>query len=148
MLENLNADIKSAMKEKNKAKLRALRAIKTELVLMQTDGSNREIDEATEIALLQRMIKQRNQSIEIFAAEGREDLVLREREEIEYIEPYLPEQMSEDEMHEMIQEGIEATQAEGMKDMGKLMGYLQEKVAGRIDGKTLAQAVKTALMQA
>ncbi len=145
MLENLNADIKSAMKEKNKAKLRALRAIKAEIVLLQTDGSNRTIDEATEIALLQRMIKQRKQSMEIFEAEGREDLALREREEIEYIQPYLPKQMSEEEMNEMIQEGIKATGAQGMKDMGKLMGYLQPKVAGRVDGKTLAQGVKAAL---
>jgi len=145
LFDKINQDIKTAMKEKQADKLSALRAIKSELLLEQTSGSGKEITEEKEIKIVQKLIKQRKDSAEIYKKEGREDLYEKEMSEIKFLEAYLPEQMSEEELDAIIKEAIEKTGASSMKDMGKVMGIVNAKVAGRAEGKVIAQKVKAAL---
>ena len=145
LFDKINQDIKTAMKEKQADKLSALRAIKSELLLEQTSGSGKEITEEKEIKIVQKLIKQRKDSAEIYKKEGREDLYEKEMSEIKFLEAYLPEQMSEEELDAIIKEAIEKTGASSMKDMGKVMGMVNAKVAGRAEGKVIAQKVKAAL---
>ncbi|MEL6122295.1 MAG: GatB/YqeY domain-containing protein [Bacteroidota bacterium] len=145
-LENtLMADLKEAMKSKNQPSLRGIRAIKAAILLAKTDGSGKELDSAGEIKLLQKLVKQRQESLDIYEKQGREDLASVEKEEIAVIQKYLPAQMSEDEIKAIVQEVMTKTGASGMKDMGKVMGAASAKLAGRADGKTLAAIVKELL---
>lgn len=144
--EKVVQDMKAAMKAKDKTALRGIRAIKSAIMLLKTDGSGNEITEDTEIKLLQKLVKQRKESAGIFEEQGREDLAKVEREEIDIIEKYLPEQMSEEELKKVVSEIIDDNNAEGMKDMGKIMGIANQKLAGKADGKTLAGVVRTQLM--
>jgi len=141
----VNADLKTAMKEKNQAALRGIRAIKSAIILQKTDGSGTELDDAGEIKLLQKLIKQRKDSLEIYETQNRADLAVVEEEEIAVIEKYLPKQLSEDELKPIIQEIINTTGAESMKDMGKVMGMASQKLAGKADGKTISALVKELL---
>lgn len=143
----INADIKEAMKAKDQIKLRGIRAIKSSIMLLKTDGSGKEIDEATEIKLLTKLIKQRKDSLEIFEKQNREDLAVKEREEIEVISKYLPVQLSIEELEQKIKEIVEQTGASSMKDMGKVMGMASQKFAGKADGKTISGIVKNLLSQ-
>lgn len=138
-------DLKAAMKNKDQAALRGIRAIKAAILLAKTDGSGKELDEAGEIKLLQKLVKQRQDSLEIFKKQGREDLAKIEAEEIEVIQRFLPEQMSEDELKVIIKQIIEKTGAQSMKDMGKVMGMASQQLAGKADGKTIAAIVKNEL---
>lgn len=138
-------DLKEAMKAKNQGALRALRAIKAAILLQKTDGSGTELDEAGEIKLVQKLIKQRKDSLEIYEKQNREDLAIPEREEIEVLSQYLPEQLSEDKLKEIISNIIAETGASSMKDMGKVMGLANQKLAGKADGKTISSMVKTLL---
>src|SRR5215204_410209 len=116
-------EMKDAMKSKNEGLLRSLRAIKAEIIKAKTDpGAHGEIDEATEQKFLQKMMKQRRDSLEIFEKQGREDLAAKEREEMEVIERFLPKQMSEAEIREAVAKVIAETGAASPADMGKVMG--------------------------
>ncbi len=143
--EKINADLKTAMKTKNQAALRGIRAIKAAILLAKTDGTGRKLDEKASIKLLQKLVKQRQDSLEIYTKQGREDLASIEKEEIEVIQKYLPEQMSESELKTVLEEIVRSSGADSMKDMGKVMGMANAKLAGKADGKTIASIVKELL---
>lgn len=138
--------MKDAMKTKNEAALRGLRAIKAEIIKAKTEpGAGGEIDEATEQKFLQKMMKQRRDSLEIFEKQGREDLAVKEREEMAVIEQFLPKQMTEDEIKTAVKEIIAQTGASSGADMGKVMGVASKQLAGKADGKTISGIVKELL---
>ena len=140
------AEMKDAMKAKNEAVLRSLRAIKAEIIKAKTEpGAGGEIDEATEQKFLQKMMKQRKDSLEIFTQQGREDLAIKEKEEIDVIERFLPKQMSEAEIKEAVAAIITQTGASSAADMGKVMGAASKQLAGLADGKTISTIVKELL---
>ncbi|MEO1259149.1 MAG: GatB/YqeY domain-containing protein [Bacteroidota bacterium] len=139
-------DLKAAMKNKDDAAKRSIRAIKAAILLQKTDGSGKVLDEAGEIKLLQKLVKQRQDSLEIYEKQGREDLATPEREEIEVIKKYLPEQMSEADLEDVLKKIIEMTGASSMKDMGKVMGMASKELAGKADGKTISGLVKRLLI--
>lgn len=144
--ERINEDLKSAMMRKDQPALRGLRAVKSAILLALTEkGASKELSEEKEMQLLQKLIKQRRESLEIFEQQGREDLAVTEREEIEVIENYLPRQMSEEEVAQETEKAIAETGAQGMKDMGKVMGMLSKKLAGKADSKMIADMVKQKL---
>lgn len=142
---NVMTQLKAAMKSKDQAALRSIRAIKAAILLTKTDGSGKELDQAGEIKLLQKLVKQRQDSLDIYTKQGREDLAKVEEEEIAVIQKFLPEQMSTEELTSIVKEIVAQTGASGMKDMGKVMGVASQKVAGKADGKTLASIVKQLL---
>jgi uncharacterized protein YqeY len=143
--ERITQDLKTAMKEKNDAAKRGIRAIKQAILLAKTDGSGQEITEDMEIKMLTKLAKQRKESLEIYEEQGREDLAQTEREELEIIERYLPEQMSEEELTTKIEAIIERVGASSMRDMGKVMGIATKEFAGKADGKLISQIVKKQL---
>ncbi len=138
--------LKDAMKAKDKSALRGIRAIKSAILLAKTDGSGAEMTEEKEIKLLQKLVKQRRDSIAIYKEQGRDDLAVIEQEEIDTIEQFLPEQLSEGDLENIIKGIIEKTGASSMKDMGKVMGMATKEIAGRADGKTVSAKVKSLLM--
>lgn len=144
LTEQINDDIKSAMKEKNKAKLEALRAIKSALLLASTEKGAKST-EAAELKMLQKLVKQRRDAADIYTNEGRDDLAAEELEQVTIIENYLPEQMTEQQIRSEVDAIIKASGANSMKDMGKVMGQANQKMAGRADGNLIAQLVKRAL---
>ena len=143
--DRITPDLKDAMRAKDQAALRGIRAIKNALLLQKTDGSHTELDEAGEIALLQKLVKSRQESLEIYEQQGREDLAQPEREEIEVINRYLPEQLSDEKLEALVKEVIAETGATSMRDMGKVMGQANARAAGRADGKQIAATVKRLL---
>lgn len=143
--EKINQDLKTAMKAKDAKALRGIRAIKSEILLAKTDGSGEALNETKEIKMLQKLVKQRKDSLEIYEKQDREDLAQTEREEIEVIEKYLPQQMGEAELEALIKSIIDQTGASSMKDMGKVMGMASKKLAGKADGKTISTVVKKLL---
>lgn len=143
--QKIMTDLKVAMKAKDQAAMRTIRAIKAAIMLLKTDGSGQVIDEAKEMKVLQKLAKQRQDSLEIFEKQNREDLAQVEREELAVIKKYLPEQMSEDELKPIIQEIITNMGASSMADMGKVMGAANAKLSGKADGKTISVIVKTLL---
>lgn len=146
-LENqVMAEMKDAMKAKNEGVLRALRAIKAEIIKAKTDpGAGGVIDEAIEQKFLQKMMKQRRDSLEIFEKQGRADLATKEKEEIAVIEKFLPKQLSEAELKEAIKTIISQTGATSAADMGKVMGVASKQLSGKADGKTISIIVKEIL---
>jgi uncharacterized protein YqeY len=139
-------EMKTAMKAKDKVALESLRAIKSALLLMQTEtGSGEEVSEEVEIQLIQKLVKQRKDSAAIFIEQGREDLAAPELEQVAVIEKFLPEQLSEEAIEEVVANTIEKTGAQGMKDMGKVMGIVSKELAGQADGKTISMIVKKKL---
>ncbi|MAC95298.1 MAG: glutamyl-tRNA amidotransferase [Flavobacteriales bacterium] len=145
LTDQINEDIKAAMKEKNKAKLEALRAIKSALLLASTEKGAKESSEAAELKMLQKLVKQRRDAADIYTNEGRNDLAAEELEQVTIIENYLPEQMTEEQIRSEVDAIIKATGANSMKDMGKVMGQANQKLAGKADGNVIAQLVKRAL---
>lgn len=143
--EKIMPDLKAAMKAKDQAALRTIRAIKAALLLQKTDGTGSEMTTEMEIKLIQKMTKQRQDSMNIFVDQGREDLAVTEREELEVLKRYLPEQLSEDEIKVIVDRIITSTGADGMKDMGKVMGMVSKELAGKADGKTISAIVKSSL---
>ena len=143
--EKINQDLKTAMKAKDQAGLRGIRAIKNAILLTKTDGSGTVLDEASEIKLVQKLIKQRKDSLDIYKKQDRPDLAVVEEEEIAVMEKYLPSQLSEEELTPIIQEIINKTGADSMKDMGKVMGMASGQLAGQADGKTISAIVKKLL---
>lgn len=138
-------DMKAAMKAKDKDALRGIRAVKAAILLAKTDGSGSELTEDDEIKMLQKLIKQRKDSLDIYTKQGREDLAAVEQAEIAIIERYLPEQIGAEELEEIIKGIIAQTGASSMKDMGKVMGMASKQLAGRADGKTISGVVKQLL---
>lgn len=138
-------DLKTAMKAKDQGALRGIRAIKAAILLAKTDGSGKAIDENAEIKILQKLVKQRKDSLDIYEKQGREDLAATEREEIAIIEKYLPDQLDEAELEAIIKQIIEQTGASSMADMGKVMGMASKQLGGKADGKTISTVVKRLL---
>lgn len=143
--EKIMMALKEAMKAKDQSKMRALRAIKSAILLKKTDGSGAEMDSESEIILLQKLVKQRQDSLQVFEQQKREDLAQIEREEISAIMEFLPAQLSADELESYIREVIDRVGASGMKDMGKVMGVASKELAGRADGKAISGVVKQML---
>lgn len=138
-------DMKSAMKTKDKVSLRGLRAIKAAILLAQTDGTGAEIDEAKEIQIIQKLIKQRQDSLKIYQDQNRADLAQVEADEIEVLQKYLPEQLSEADLKAAIQAIIDKNGATSMKDMGKIMGLASSELQGKADNRLVADLVKQLL---
>ena len=138
-------DLKTAMKAKDKAAMRTIRAIKAAIILIKTDGTGTELNDESEIKLVQKLIKSRQDSLEIYVKQDREELAATEREEIAVLQRYLPQQLSEAELMPILQEIIAATGATNMNDMGKVMGMASKKLAGQADGKTLSSIIKNLL---
>ncbi|MFK5981386.1 MAG: GatB/YqeY domain-containing protein [Flavobacteriaceae bacterium] len=137
--------MKIAMKAKDQMALAALRAVKSELILAKTSGYSEELTEADENKILQKLVKQRKDSATIFSEQNREDLVTPELEQAEVISQFLPAQMSEEEVARVVVEVIAQTGASSMKDMGKVMGIVNGKLAGQSDSKTISGIVKAKL---
>lgn len=140
--------LKTAMKAKDEVALRTLRAIKAAIIIEKTaEGATGEIDEATEIKMLQKMAKQRKDSLQIFEQQQREDLASKEREELAIIEQFLPAQMSEAEIKQALELVIAEVGASSMADLGKVMGIAVKALAGKADGKLIATLVKELLQK-
>ena len=146
VLSNLSEEIKNAMREKDSLKLESLRAIKSALMLAQTaSGADDNLSEEASIKLLQRLVKQRKESALIYKEQGRNDLADPEEAQAKIIASFLPEQLSEEEVIKIVLEVISQTGAEGIKDMGKVMGITSKKLAGKAEGKLIADIVKKKL---
>lgn len=144
--EKIMSDLKDAMRSKNDGALRALRAIKSAIIITKTaEGFSGQISEEEEVKMLQKLVNQRKDSLEIYEKQSREDLAVKEREEIQVIEKFLPEQMSEEKLKEIIARIISETGASSAADMGKVMGAANKQLAGKADGKTIAAVVKSLL---
>lgn len=138
--------MKNAMKAKDTVALESLRAIKSAILLAQTEsGAKEELSREEEIKLLQKLVKQRKDSAAIFTQQGRADLAGPELAQAAVIEKFLPEQLSEAEITKIVQGIVAATGAQGMKDMGKVMGLASKELAGKADGKTISTIVKQLL---
>ena len=147
--QKIMTEMKEAMKAKNEASLRSLRAIKAEIIKAKTEpGAGGEISAEKEIALLQKMVKQRRDSLEIYQQQSRADLAKKEQEELDVIEKFLPAQLSNEELKAELQQIINETGASSPADMGKVMGAATKKLAGRTDGKAISAAVKDLLNNA
>ena len=141
--DQLNLKLKAAMREKNKVALESLRAIKSAILLLQTQSGVKESPDDSEITkLLQKLVKQRKESASIFRDQGRVDLAESEEAQIEVISQFLPEQLSVEEVEKVVYEVIHSVGASSMKEMGKVMDMANKKLAGKTDGKLIAQIVK------
>lgn len=138
-------EMKTAMKSKDQLALAALRAIKSEILIAKTSGSSKELSEADELKILQKLVKQRKESATIFSEQAREDLAKPELEQAEVISKFLPAQLSVEEVKTVVEEVIDQVGANSMKDMGKVMGIVNGKLAGQADGKTISTFVKERL---
>ncbi len=144
--ERINADLKTAMLAREEATVRGLRAIKSGIILAKTEkGANGVITPEKEVQMLQKMLKQRRDSITEFEKANRPDLIVKEQEEAAVIEKYLPAMMSEDEVREVVKQAIATTGATGPKEMGKVMGVVSKQLAGKADNKLVADVVKSLL---
>jgi uncharacterized protein YqeY len=144
--QKVMTDLKTAMLAKDEKALRSLRAIKAAILLAKTsEGAGGDLKEEDEIRLLQKLIKSRKDSLEIYQAQHRSDLAVKEQEEIAIIEKFLPRQMSPDELKIVLQKIIEETGAGSPSDMGRVMGIATKQLAGKIDGKSISTMVKDLL---
>ena len=142
--QQIMTELKAAMLAKDEAKLRGLRAIKSAILLAKTSGGA-EITEADEIKMLQKLVKQRKESLEIYEKQGREDLATAEKQEIEVIETFLPKMMSEEQVRAELKNIIASTGAASAADMGKVMGAATKHFAGKADNKMVSALVKELL---
>jgi uncharacterized protein YqeY len=142
--EKINADIKAAMLKKDEAALRGLRAVKQAILMAKTSGSGN-ISSDDEMKMLQKLIKQRKESVDIYKQQGRDDLSKTELEEISVIEKYLPEQMNADQIRIELKNLIEKSGAKGPGDMGKMMGVASKHFAGKADNKFVSGILKELL---
>ncbi|MEA3497209.1 MAG: GatB/YqeY domain-containing protein [Bacteroidota bacterium] len=145
LFDIINEDLKSAMRAKDKAALRGIRAVKSALLLLKTNSSAKEITKDDEIKILQKLVKQRKESIIVYTEQGRDELAKEETEELEVIQKYLPKQLSKVEIEKVIAEVIIETSAKSMADMGKIMAVAMKKFGGQADGKTISAIVKEKL---
>ncbi|RZL34204.1 MAG: GatB/YqeY domain-containing protein, partial [Pedobacter sp.] len=142
----IDQEIKQAMLAKDQAKLRGLRAIKAAILLAKTEkGGAEEIDADAEIKILQRLVKQRKESANIYKEQGREDLLLVEQEEIDVISQFLPQQLDEEAITVIVKRILAETGATSIKEMGKVMGLANKEMAGKADGKLIGEIVKAQL---
>lgn len=147
LAEKINEDLKKTMLAKDKRKLEALRAIKSALLLAKTgkDISSGEIPEELELQLLQKLVKQRRESAEVYKQQNRNDLAEEELYQAEIIETYLPEQMDDETLRQKIQAIVDETGATDLKDMGRVMGRATKELAGKADNKRISTIVKEVL---
>jgi len=145
LTEQINADIKAAMLAREKEKLEALRAVKAALLMEATKGGSGEVSEADELAIIQKLVKQRKDASTIYKEQGREDLAIDEDFQIGVLSVYLPAQMSADEVRKVVQDTIAQVGAAGPQDMGKVMGPVMGKLQGKADGKLISALVKECL---
>src|SRR6201986_5217267 len=146
LINQIDQDIKQAMLGKQEARLRGLRAIKSALLLARTEkGASEDLSEETEIKVLQKLIKQRKESADIYKAQNREDLYKIETEEMEVIEGFLPKQMERAEVEAYLKDLIVKVGATSVKDMVKVMGTANKELAGKADGRTISELVKQLL---
>lgn len=143
--ERINADLKEAMKAKDEAALRGIRAIKSAILLVKTDGSGHAIDEAREVAIVQKLIKSRQDSLDIYEKNNREDLARVEREEIEVLKRYLPAMLEGEGLERIIREIMAQVGASTPADMGKVMGVATKQLAGKAEGRAISETVKRLL---
>ncbi|MGB0274068.1 MAG: GatB/YqeY domain-containing protein [Flavobacteriaceae bacterium] len=143
--EQVTEQLKVAMKAKDSVALESLRAIKSAILLAQTQAGAKDLTPDDEIKLVQKLVKQRKDSAEIFRQQGREDLAEPEEAQIKIIEQFLPEQLDEESIAKVVDEIITQTNAEGMKDMGKVMGMATKAMSGKADGKTISAIVRQKL---
>ena len=144
--QNINTELKNAMLAKDDVKLRTIKAIKAAFLIAKTEkGATGEISAEQEIKILQKLFNQRKESFEIFTKENRPELAIREKEEMDVITSYLPAQMSDDELANIVKETIAETGATSIKDMGKVIGSVSKKVAGKAEGARISSLVKELL---
>ena len=145
--EKINESIKDSMKEKNRLRLDSLRAIKSAILIEKTKyGSKDQIEESVVLKILQKMVKQRNDSAKIYLEQNRKELAEVEVSQANIISEFLPTQLSESELSEIIDNVIEEVGAESMKDMGKVISKVNERVSGQAEGRVIAEIVKKKLM--
>jgi len=145
--EKIDFKIKEAMRNKDSLALESLRAIKSSILLFNTQkGNNSEILESDEIKILSKLVKQRKESAEIYKSQNRPDLAKVELDQAEIIKEFLPEQMDESQIEQLVIEIINKTNSSGMKDMGKVMGMASKQLSGKADGKTISQIVRKNLI--
>jgi len=143
--EQISKDLVTAMKAKDEVALRSIRAIKSAITLLKTDGSGQAIDETREVLLLQKLVKTRQESLDIYEKNDRPQLATIEREEIEVIKRYLPAMMEGAALEAVLQKIIAETGATSAKDMGKVMGAANKQLAGKADGRAISDIVKKLL---
>ena len=143
--EKINQDLVVAMKAKDEVALRSIRAIKSAILLAKTDGSGQAIDEAREVQMLQKLLKSRQDSYDIYVQNNRPELAQKEMEEIEIIKRYLPAMLEGAELEAVLAQIIAETGATSPKDMGKVMGVASKQLAGKADGKLISETVKRLL---
>jgi uncharacterized protein YqeY len=144
----IEQEIKTAMLQKNKDRLRALRAIKSMILIAETEkGAATALNEEAEIKILSRAAKQRRDSLAVYQDQGRKDLAEIERDELQVIEAFLPKQLNAEELETAVREIIEKIGATSPKDMGKVMGMASQELSGKVDGKALSSSVKALLME-
>ena len=145
--EKINESIKDSMKEKNRLRLDSLRAIKSAILIEKTkSGSKDQIEESVVLKILQKMVKQRNDSAKIYLEQNRKELADVETSQANIISEFLPTQLSESELSEMIDKVIKEVGAESMKDMGKVISKVNERVSGQAEGRVIAEIVKKKLI--
>lgn len=145
LLEQINSDLKAAMKAKDKEKLGAVRSVKSAFTMEMTKTGATDIDNDSALKIIQRLVKQRKDSAETYKSGGREDLAENERIELVFLEVYLPAQLSDAELTAAVQEIVAKTGASSMKEMGKVMGMASKELAGKADGKAISEKVKELL---
>lgn len=146
LFDQINQDIKSAMLAKEKEKLEALRAVKSAFLLANTEkGSDGTLADDKALLIIQKLVKQRRESADIYSKNGRQELADKETFEADVIEKYLPAQMSDDEIRAEVQKIIAQTGASSIKEMGKVMGMASKNLSGKADGKKIAEIVKSIL---
>tara|TARA_R110002012_G_scaffold312248_1_gene522815 strand:+ start:400490 stop:400939 length:450 start_codon:yes stop_codon:yes gene_type:complete len=144
--QDIMTAMKTAMKAKDQTALTALRAVKSAILLAQTEtGAQTELTEEQELKILQKHVKQRKDSAAIYLEQDRKDLALPEIDEAEVISQFLPEALTDEEIEAIVVATIDSIGAEGMKDMGKVMGIVSQELAGQADGKTISNIVKAKL---
>ena len=144
--QQIEADIKEAMKSRNQTELLALRAIKSMILLAETEkGASGEVSDEGSNKILLKAAKQREESSQLYKEQGREDLAAKELAELEIIQRYLPDQLSEEEVEQKVKDIVDKTGASSMADMGKVMGLAMKELAGSTDGKTISTIVRKLL---
>ena len=148
LFEKINEDLKKAMKAREKEKLEAIRAVKTAFLLAKSDkGATAVLTEDEELKIIQKLVKQRNESAEIYKSQNRNDLYEKEILEAQVISGYLPKQLNEEELTKVLLNIIQSVGASGIRDMGKVMGVATKELAGKAEGKMIAAKVKELLGQ-
>lgn len=142
---DINKEIKQAMLEKKAVKLAALRAVKTAIMMAQTEKDANELDDLALQKIIQKQVKQRKDAAQIYIEQSRQDLADDELAQVEVLQHYLPKQLDEAEIKVIVEEIISSSGATSMADMGKVMGLANQKLSGKADGKIIAQIVKSSL---